>query len=176
MKKTILTIAAASLLIVACNHTPKELTHDQIVDSIEALDAKIAEALPTDPVDTVLGNNIYSLYLMFADKYPDDSLAATYLHNAANVAFCMDRIDDMVACYDRIIDNYPDYEKLDECYYEKGIALDNAGRKDEARKAYQEFLDEFPDHFLADDIRKAIPLLDMSDELLLEFLKNNSNE
>ena len=113
---------------------------------------------------------------MFADTYPTDSMAAPYLHRAAHVALSMDLIDDMVKCYDRIIDNYPDYEKLDECYYEKGIALDNAGRKEEARKAYQDFLDEFPDHFLADDIRKAISLLDMSDELLLEYLNQNGNK
>ena len=76
-----------------------------------------------------------------------------------------------------IIDNYPNYSQLVECYYEKGIALDNAGRKDEARIAYQEFLEEYPDHFLANDIRKALPLLDMSDELLIDYLsKINEQE
>ncbi|MBQ1409513.1 MAG: hypothetical protein IIY87_07135, partial [Bacteroidales bacterium] len=75
---------------------------------------------------------------------------------------------------DRVIDNYPDYEKHDECYYEKGIALDNAGYKEQARQANQDFLETYPDHFLAEDIRKAIPLLDMSDELLLEFLNQNN--
>lgn len=175
MKKTLLSIAAATLLITACNHTPKELTHDQLADSIEAVDTRIMSASMLDPVDTTMGNNMLTLCIQFADTYPDDTMAATYLHKAAHVALSMDRIDDMVACYDRIIDNYPDYEKLDECYYEKGIALDNAGRKDQARKAYQDFLDEFPDHFLADDIRKAIPLLDMSDELLMEHLNQGGN-
>lgn len=176
MKRTILSIAAAALLVVACNHTPKELTHDQLHDSIEVLETQLQKVSPIDPVDTALGNNMLALCLQFADRYPDDTLAAHYLHRAAYIALSMDLIDDMVACYDRIIDNYPDYEKLDECYYEKGIALDNAGRKDQARKAYQDFLDEYPDHFLADDIRKAIPLLDMSDELLLEFLNQNGEK
>lgn len=175
MKSAFLTIAAAALLIVSCNHAPKELTYDQLHDSIESLNQQIDAASPMDAVDTALGNSMLSLCVEFADKYPDDTLAALYLHRAAHVALSMDLIDDMVACYDRIIDNYPDYEKLDECYYEKGIALDNAGRKDQARKAYQDFLDEYPDHFLADDIRKAIPLLDMSDELLLEYLNQQNN-
>lgn len=175
MKKTIL-IIAATLLVAACHHTPKELTYDQLNDSIMALEGQLQSISPLDPIDSSLGNNMMSLCIKFADTYPDDSLSAHYLHRAAIIALSMDRIDDMVACYDRIIDNYPDYEQLDECYYEKGIALDNAGRKEQARKAYQDFLDEYPDHFLADDIRKAIPLLDMSDELLLEFLNQNGNK
>lgn len=170
MKRTSIIIAATILLTVACNHTPKELTYDQLHDSIETLEGQLLTASPLATVDTALGNNMMSLCLQFADSYPDDTLAAHYLHRAAYIALSMDLIDDMVACYDRIINNYPDYEKLDECYYEKGIALDNAGRKDQARKAYQDFLAEYPDHFLADDIRKALPLLDMSDELLMKFL------
>ena len=58
--------------------------------------------------------------------------------------------------------------------YEKGINLDNAGRKEEARKAYQEFIDEYPEHFLTEDIKKAIKLLDMSDEQLNEFLNQQT--
>lgn len=175
MKKVFLTLAVATLFLSACNHSPKELTHDELNDSIASIVVRLEEASPMATVDTALGNRMLSLCLQFADTYPDDTMTASYLHHAAHVALSMDRIDDMVACYDRIIDNYPDYEKLDECYYEKGIALDNAGRKEEARKAYQEFLEEYPDHFLADDIRKALPLLDMSDELLLEYLNKQSN-
>lgn len=175
MKKTTLAIAATFLLFVACNNSPKELSHDQLYDSIESLDSLLLTAPPMKPVDTTLGNNMMSLCIMFADKYPDDSLAAHYLHRAAYLAQSMDLIDDMVTCYDRIIDNYPEYDKLDECYYEKGIALDNAGRKDQARKAYQDFLDVYPDHFLADDIRKAIPLLDISNEFIIDIIKQNND-
>ena len=123
-----------------------------------------------ESIDTAKGNQLLSLYIQFADTYPTDTLAPVYLHRAAQIATGMGLIDDMGVCYDRVIDNYPNYSKLDECFYEKGLSLDNAGRKDAARIAYQEFLDEYPDHFLADDIRKAIPLLNMSDELLLDFL------
>jgi len=175
MKNRFLTIASAALILAACNHTPKELSHDQLCDSIEVLKTEMYEASPLADVDTILGNKMLTLCIQFADSYPTDTLTPYYLHQASHVALSMDRIDDMVSFYDRIIDNYPDYDKLDECYYEKGIALDNAGRKDEARIAYQDFLEEYPDHFLADDIRKALPLLDMSDELLLKFLNEQNN-
>lgn len=174
MKKILLTIAAACLLVAACNNKPKEPSHDELISTIDSIEPTLMLATPLAQVDTALGNSMMSLYLKFADNYPEDSLTPYYLHHAAQLALSMDLIDEMVDCYDRVIDNYPDYEKLDECYYEKGIALDNSGRKEQARQAYQDFLETYPDHFLAEDIRKAIPLLDMSDELLLEFLNQNN--
>jgi tetratricopeptide (TPR) repeat protein len=174
MKKLILSIAIASLAITACNNTPKEPTRDELAQSIDSIESPIMNAAQIASVDTVQGNKLVELYVQFADAFPTDTLAPTYLHRAAQVANGMGLIDDMVTYYDRVIDNYPDYVNLDECYYEKGIALDNAGRKDEARKAYEEFLEEYPDHFLADDIRCALPLLDMSDEMLFEHLTNKA--
>lgn len=171
MKKTLLiTFSAILAFTVACNRSSKEPTREELFTQIDTIESPLMKAAMLESVDTAKGNKLIALYVKYADTYPDDSLAATYLHRAAKVCVGMYRIDDMVTYYDRVIDNYPEYEHLDECYYEKGLALDNAGRKNEARKAYEEFLEEYPDHFLADDIRNAIPLLDMSDELLYEFL------
>ena len=170
MKKSVLIIALAALTLAACNRGPKELTRDELALSIDSIEQPLMDAAQFDAIDTAKGNSLIALYIQFADAFATDTMAPVYLQRAAQVAGGMGLIDDMVAYYDRVIDNYPDYAKLDECYYEKGIALDNAGRKEEARKAYNEFLEEFPDHFLAEDIRRALPLLDMSDEMLNEFL------
>lgn len=171
MKRAIIIIAAVTLAITAgCKRNAKEPTRDELFIQIDTIESPLMKSAMLESIDTVKGNNLVSLYVKFADAFPKDSMAAPYLHRAAQVCNGMGKVDDMVKYYDRVIDNYPDYENLDECYYEKGIALDNAGRKDEARKAYEEFLEEYPDHFLADDIRKAIPLLEMSDELLFEYL------
>lgn len=171
MKKSIIPFAIALLAITACDNAPQEPTRDELAQTIDSIEKPLIEATSLESVDTAQGNNLIDLCLKFADSYPTDTLAPVYLQSAAQVACGMGLIDDMSAYYDRIIDNYPDYARLDECYYAKGIALDNAGRKEEARKAYIEFLDEFPDHFLAEDIRRALPLLDMSDEMLLKHLK-----
>ena len=179
MKKRAKIIAIAVLMtmtLMACHRTSKEPTRDELFNTIDSIEAPLMQSARLESIDTAQGNALVALYLQFADAFPTDSMAAPYLHRAAQVAGGMDLIDDMVACYDRVIDNYPDYEKLDECYYEKGIALDNAGRKDEAREAYKAFLEEYPDHFLTEDIRKALSLLDMSDEMLIKFLNEQENK
>ena len=173
MKKNIFIIAAA-LALAACSHNPKEPTRDELVQSIDSIETPLMQAAMIENIDTSEGNKLIALYVQFADAYPNDTMTAPYLHRAAQVANGMGLIDDMTTYYDRVIDNYPNYIHLDECYYEKGIALDNAERKDEARKAYQEFLEEYPDHFLANDIRKTLQLLDMTDEMLFEYLNNQN--
>ena len=174
MKSRILIFAAALTLLAGCNRGPKEPTRDELAQSIDSIEAPLMQAAMIEAIDTAQGNKLVALYIQFADTYPDDTLSAAYLHRAAQVANGMGLIDDMTTYYDRVIDNYPDYANLDECYYEKGIALDNAGRKEEARKAYQEFLAEYPDHFLAKDIQTSLSLLDMSDELLIEYLNKQN--
>lgn len=171
MKKQLITLCCGVLMLAAC-HSAKEPSHDELAATIDSIETSLLDATRLESVDTAEGNNIIRLYTKFADTYPDDTLTAKYLHNAAKVACGMDRIDEMTEFYDRVIDNYPDYSQLAECYYEKGIALDNAGRKEEARQAYQEFLENYPDHFLANDIRMALPLLDLSDEMLIKHLQS----
>jgi tetratricopeptide (TPR) repeat protein len=169
--KKILPLFAALLCLFACNRAPKTPTSDELALTIDSVEKQLA-GVYIENVDTNTSNRIVELYVQYADLFPSDTAAPVYLHKAAQWAESMGRIDDMVQYYNRVIENYPNYSKLDECFYSKGIALDNAGRKEEARKAYMEFLDEYPDHFLADDIRKAIALLDMSDEMLLKFLSS----
>lgn len=177
MKKNILSICCGIFMIASCNSGAKEPTHDELAKMIDSLETPLMVESRYESVDTAKGNEIISLYLKFADTYPKDTLAPLYLYNAARVACGMGLIDDMTTYYDRVIDNYPDFSKLAECYYEKGIALDNAGRKNEARIAYQEFLEMFPDHFLANDIQTANSLLDLSDEMLIKHLQEiNKNK
>lgn len=174
LAKVVVLAAAATLAFSSCRHTPKEPTRDELAHTIDSIEAPILHNARLESIDTAQGNQLVSLYVQFADAFPDDSLAPSYLHRAAQVANGMNLIDDMTTYYDRVIDNYPEYEKLDECYYEKGIALDNAGRKDEAREAYTEFLEAYPTHFLVNDIRIALQMLDIRDEMLMEYLQNKN--
>lgn len=171
MKKPIRPILMAALLVAACHSGNEIPSRDELSATIDSLEQPIMQSPNYTPIDTAKGQQLIDNYLLFADTYTDDSLAPAYLQRAAQIAGALDHIDLMATYYDRVIDNYPNYAHLDECYYEKGLALDNAGRKDEARQAYQAFLNEYPSHFLADDIRRALSLLDLSDELLLQYLE-----
>ena len=175
-KVTSMLCVIAMLMAVSCKHAPKEMSRDELFATIDSIEKPLMQDAQLQAVDSVQGRQLVDLYVRFADAFPEDSLTPAYLHRAAQVCNGMGQFDDMANYYDRVIDNYGDYQHLDECYYEKGIALDNAGRKDAARDAYQQFLDNYTDHFLTEDIRRAMSLLDMSDELLIEYIKNNAQQ
>lgn len=168
--------ACAILLAVSCKQAPKELNRDELHAAIDSIESPLMQEAQFQAVDTTKGRQLVELYAKFADSFPNDTLAPLYLHRAAQVCNGMGLIDEMTNYYDRVIDNYGDYAHLDECYYEKGIALDNAGRKEAARDAYQQFLDNYPDHFLSEDISRALSLLDYSDALLIEHLTQQNNQ
>ena len=176
MKKILPIVVVAVMLAQGCHRTPEPPSREQLVATIDSIETPLMAAARMESVDTAKGNLLVSLYAQYAERFPGDSLAAPYLHRAAQVSAGMGRIDDMVVYYNILIDNYPDYQLLDFCYFEKGIALDNAGRKDAAREAYNAFLEEYPDHFLAEEVKRLIPLLDMSDQLLIEYYSKQNSQ
>ncbi|CAG0926404.1 hypothetical protein TFLX_00059 [Thermoflexales bacterium] len=48
--------------------------------------------------------------------------------------------------YDRLIQQYPESSWLDRAYYGRAIHADESGNLDQARLAYQAFIDRFPEH------------------------------
>ncbi len=166
MKKITLFSVCFLLIVASCQQKAKELTREELRHTIDSIEAPVRDAVLVESVDTAVGNNLVRLYVQYGDRFPEDSLSALYISRAAEISLSMGNIDDMVTYFDRVINEYPDFDHLDECYYTKAVALDNAGRRQEARAAYEAFLEVYPDHFLAEDIRKAIPLLDKSDQWL----------
>ena len=141
IKHSALPLIMAAMIASSCNNATKTPSHDDMLNAIDSIEASINVEFP-ETIDTAISNGLINKYVQFADAYPNDSLTPSFLLQAARWAYATNNVDDMVKYYDRIIDNYEGYEKLDECMYEKGLNLDNAGRKEEARKAYQEFIDD----------------------------------
>jgi len=58
----------------------------------------------------------------------------------------------------------------------KGNAYDLNSQYEEAKAAYQVFVDKYPDHFMAADTRKLIPLVGMTPEEIFEYNLNRAND
>lgn len=154
---------------VACKPNQEQLKdeimqmEDSMIDLSYALDSNTA-------------NHIVGLYLKYADAFPKDSLAPVYLFKAADVMASVGKIDSTIICLDRIVDEYPNFEDLGGCYFLKGYVYESYERFDEAKAAYQLFVDEFPDHPLAADTRAMLPYIGMSPDQMLEQVLAKSEE
>ena len=158
MKRIATVIILAATLLVACGPSREER-----IEQIEDFEDSIFESAVA--ADETTADQLTALYTAFADKYPDDTLTPQFLFN-----------DEAVALYDRIINDYPHFEDLPICYFLKGIAYESDSQFEKARQAYQTFVDKYPDHYMADQTRKMIPLVGKSTEEMLDDILAAAND
>ena len=168
MKRLVLFLSITALL-VACGPSRQDR-----IDQIEDFEDSLTESAIV--VDSAAAEQLTNLYVEFADKYPSDSLAPQYLMKAADVQSNVLHTERAVELFDRIIQDYPDFDEVPMCYFLKGNALELNSQMDEAKAAYEEFLAKYPDHYMADQTRKMLPLIYMSNEEKLAYILEHAND
>lgn len=156
-------------LLVACGPSK-----EQRIEQIEDFEDSIFEsAIAADPNTA---DEMTKLYTDFADKYPSDTLSPKFLLKAAEMQGNVLHTEKAIALFDRVINDYPDFEDIPICYFLKGNAYELNSQYDEAKEAYQTFVDKFPDHYLADQTRYVISHVGMSPEEMLADILANAND
>lgn len=175
MKKKNIVIAALSmaLMMAACgpNKDKDQAQIQQLEDSIYHSGMVV--------LDTVMGNNLVTLYSQYADKYPDDAVTPGYLFNAADIAANMCHYEASIEMLTRVIENYDTVSNLGDCYFALAQAYESSSNYAKAKETYQLFVEKFADHPLADDIRTMMEqnLIGLSpEEALAQILQNASSE
>jgi tetratricopeptide (TPR) repeat protein len=113
----------------------------------------------------------------YALVFPKSESTPEYLFKAAEVAKSLRTFPKSLSLYDWIIDGYPAYEKTATALFLKGFIIENnLGDEEKAREVYNEFLQKYPDHELADDIAFLIENLGKSDEEILELIEQRSQQ
>ncbi|NNF22153.1 MAG: hypothetical protein HKN67_09435 [Saprospiraceae bacterium] len=144
--------------------------------SIESYMQAVGEKIFENPDNTGI-NRQSSLQFVdaceaYAVAYPKDSATPEYLFKAAEVAKSIRTFPKSLAIYDWIIEGYPNYEKTPTSLFLKGFIIENNLRDDEkAGKIYNEFLNKYPNHDLADDVQFLIDNLGKTDEEILQMIE-----
>lgn len=167
MRNKIILAALIALLMVSCGKS-----RDKELAQIAAME----ESLGRIAVDYAKADSLIALYTQFADHFQKDSLAPIYLMKAADVSINVGKAAEAVQYLDRIIDNYPDYADMGGCYFLKGLAFERSEQFDLAKEAYTFFVETYPDHELASDTKKMIPLLGLSSEEMMDWILENAND
>lgn len=166
--KNIFVFALGALLVVACGQKKETLDHDGFIDSINSMREHLSAYSIT--ADTAKAHQILALYDQFVEQYPDDSLAPVYMMNAAEININLSNYEQGISLLDSIIALYPGFEDVAMCQFMKGQAYEQNQQYDLAREAYTEFVTNYPDHILAADTRKMIPLVGLTPEEQLEAI------
>ncbi len=121
-------------------------------------------------------NDLITVYVAFADKFPTDSLAPSYIFKAGDIAMNTNRSMEAIKFYDRILSDFPDYRKAPEALFLKGYVYENnLGRLDKAKEIYEAFITKYPTNEFADDAEISLKYLGKSPEELIQMFQKSDS-
>ncbi|MFQ5448910.1 MAG: tol-pal system YbgF family protein [Saprospiraceae bacterium] len=111
----------------------------------------------------------------FAKEFPRDSLTPVLLFKAADVAKGLGRFGKAVQLWGTVWRQYPQYEKAPMALFLQGFTFDSDLRDAPmATKYYREFLQQFPENPLAEQVKQLIAVVEQNPEdLIKSFEKKN---
>ncbi|MEO9532871.1 MAG: tetratricopeptide repeat protein [Crocinitomicaceae bacterium] len=119
-----------------------ELDHDELLAEIDALETEINAAETPDEEKL---KEAVTKFQDFANTFPDDERAPEFLLKASDFSNALKLPEKSVKILDRIIKDYPEYEKMEDIYYVRAVYLDFDLRDTtRAKEAYQTYIDKYP--------------------------------
>lgn len=172
-------LLAAAVLMAACGGTSAE--EEQVKQETEELATRI-DSLENllfgqeSKVDKEVAAQLLQSYLKFTDTYPADDRTPDYLYKGAGIARGVGVHSRALKMYQRILEDYPEFGKQAETSFLIAFTYDNDLKEIErAKEAYNQVIEQYPDHEFAAQARERLKTIDLSDEELIElFMKRNA--
>jgi TolA-binding protein len=124
-------------------------------------------------------SELMQAYLAFTDKYVgDNERVPKYLYKAAALSRAVDLPVKAIKLYDRILKEYPKYERAPEVAFLAAFTYDEDMNQPElAKEAYKEVIEKYPDNKWAQQARDRLATIDLSDEELIDrFMEKNKDQ
>lgn len=130
--------------------------------------------LSQTPPDKALMQEATTKFQDFAGYFPEDAKAPEYLLKASDYALALGQPEKSVKILSRIIADYPQYNRMEDVMFNKASHLDFELRDTtNAKEAYQQFIDKFPNSDLVDDAQSRIDNISLSlEELANKFIED----
>lgn len=184
MKTRMLMVLIGVALLWSCG-TPKEQgdktepqTNESRQEEISRMENELRGKTELSAhVNKARADALIKRYRDYVVLNPGDSISAEYLFKAADLSIGIGNYQASINYLDRIITDYPGYHKIVEILLFKGFIYENyMNSHAEATKAYKDLINRYPNHRLAKDAEAAIQNLTLSEEELIEKLKQANAE
>lgn len=151
-----------------CNSIEKK------IEDIANAESELLEVANDKEIAASQTEQLITMYEGFANDYPEDSLAPFYLFKAAELFRSTGSPTKAIDLYDSIRDEYEDFEKRPHCLFLKAFTYENEiGNAAQAKLHYQEFLQQYPNHELAESVEFSLQFLGLTpEEIVKQFEKN----
>jgi len=113
--------------------------------------------------------NLVDTYSVFTSKFSGEPETANYLFKTAEVLRSLRKFNEAVGVYSKISKDFPDYEKAPHSLFLEGFSYENdLNDLDKAKVRYQDFIEKYPKHELADDVQFSLDNLGKSPEDIIK--------
>jgi tetratricopeptide (TPR) repeat protein len=174
MRNIVAIVSLISIGLLACNQPTEPLSQkEQVLVKIDSLET----VLFTDSEaksDTKSGMKLIRFYAKFYQLSDKDSLAIDMLFKAGEVSMGIGQSNLAVKYFRTINEDHPDFYKAPEALFLSGFCEENLNKDTaQARFLYESFVEQFPEHKLAEDAQFSIQNMGKSDEDLIKMFEEN---
>lgn len=157
---TPLLIVAVAMMLLSCGN-------ENLSDRIAKLEK---QAFSTESaVNPEIAEQLVDVYCDFATQNPENQQSAEYLFKAVDVSMNFDNPVKTFDIIDRLVQEYPDYEKTPMAVFVKGFIYETRYNNiEQAKAAYEKYLELYPDGEMAADCRASIENLGLTPEELVK--------
>lgn len=167
--KAVVFLFAVILLVIGCSPSQKKMQEE--IKNKEAL--LFNESGILNPQK---GQELITLYTDYFKKFPKDTVSAKYLFEAASLKVSLKDYYGAINIYDTILNTYQTTHIAPQALFMKAFTYDNyLQRINDARQYYQQFIERYPNHSLANDAQKSLEFLGKTDEEIMKMLEEASN-
>ncbi|MBL1232750.1 MAG: tetratricopeptide repeat protein [Flavobacteriales bacterium] len=191
IKKALIFTSVALLgVFVACSGSSdqdivvekNEEVKDTIVDTLEERIALIDNyslilANDTTGVHREVAEKLLLAYEDFLKHHSFETISKEYQFRAGELAKAINKPHLAIKHLNGLLERDPDHERAPlALFYKATIVGDMLNEDENAKMLYQEFIDKYPDHPLAESAKESIKLQGKSlDEIVKEFEKKNKS-
>lgn len=172
MNKIHFTTVALILLLAAC-YPKSEWYRTKILQQ----ESNILNLAKSGVLDSVAVHQLLRAYEEYADKHPSDPQSVEFLYKAADFYKAMNMPLRSVSIYEKVYETFPNHPHRPKVLFLQGFIYENDIKNYTAAQVkYHEFLEQYPDHPLAKDVKLSLRLMGKSPEQLIEEFKKQQQD
>jgi tetratricopeptide (TPR) repeat protein len=155
-------------LFFACQSGPNPDERQVQKEALAKLEAPLREARDI-AANAEIAETFIEKTEAFVAAFPDDSLAAPYLFKAADAARGLRKYGLSIKLAGQVWRQYPGFHLAPDAMFMQGFTYDtHLGDPDNARIYYEQFLEKYPEHQLATNVRQLLDVLGENPEDLIK--------
>ncbi|HKR03659.1 MAG TPA: tetratricopeptide repeat protein [Bacteroidia bacterium] len=168
MKKTLLILLIAAAF-ASCK-SEKEKLSDRIKQGEKEMMSDSSQT-----VNRKKAMEMVNLYKEYAEKFMEDTLAAEYLFRAGDISNGIGQYKQAIELYKKCSE-INTYSKQPVAFFLQGFIYETQlNDMQNAKRIYEEFLQKYPNHNLANDVNFSLANLGKSPEELIKMFEQNDS-